>query len=143
MPSTRTFDPNRVTVSLFGAPIGSGFAEDSKVKIERPTADWTFKEGVDGEITRSKTNSKLTKFTLYLMQSSPYNAILDKVRKEDQSNNDGIGPCFVASLDGAFDVFMAAGSIEGPPKEVEIGREVKVNEWVIIGAETSRTDAAP
>lgn len=142
MPSTRTFDPNGQTISLFGTPITDGFAEDSKVKIERPTEDWTFKEGVDGELTRSKTNSKLTKFTIYLMQTSPWNAYLDAIRKEDQANNDGVGPCFVSSNAGAFDVFMAAGCIAGPPKEIEISREAKANEWVIVGLETSRTDAA-
>lgn len=88
--SVLTFDPKQFSVIVAGK-ILSGFADDDFIEIERDEDMWTKKTGVDGEVTRSKSNNKSGRVTLRLMQSSMSNDDLSTLALLDESSNAGAG----------------------------------------------------
>ena len=88
--SVLQFDPALFTVIIAGKII-SGFADDDFIEIERDEDMWTKKVGVDGEVTRAKSNNRAGKVTIHLMQSSMSNDDLSTLALIDEASNAGVG----------------------------------------------------
>lgn len=79
-----TYDPKQF-VTIIGGNIMDGFSDDDFVEIERDEDAFQKKVGVDGEITRAKSNNRSGKITLRLMQSSGSNDKLSALALLDES----------------------------------------------------------
>ena len=138
MPSTevRTYNPDRVTVIVGGAPM-QGFGEDTFVEIA-PLADIvTSKAGADGEVARSIGTDRRHTVTITLMQTSPSNDVLSGLAKADQLTCGGAAfPILVQDLCGRT-MFMAASAWVSQMPTQTFGREVNERQWQITtGAPT-------
>lgn len=86
-----TFDPKAFTLIVGGA-IMSGFADDDFIELERDEDMWMKKTGVDGEVTRGKSNNRAGHIIIRLMQSSSSNDALSTLALTDEATNAGAVP---------------------------------------------------
>lgn len=137
--STKEYDADRIAMIMGAFPIDSGFADGSFVTIKRLAPIFTFKEGTDGEVTRSKTLRKVCEVRFKLMQSSSCNALMSALAALDENtpNGAGVGICSVVDLGGttpgASTFFSNKAWIAEMP-ESDFDREAGTREWVCIGA---------
>lgn len=116
-----------------GVPISTigGAGESDFFTPERVQADFEFKEGADGSVTRSATNSKLAKITLKTMQSSDVNGVLSALLANDVKSPGGAGivPGVITDLpNGTTGITYSQGWIAGPPA-CPFGKEAQEREW--------------
>jgi len=98
-PTVFTYDPKQYTTIIGGKIIG-GWADDDFVEIERDEDMWTKKVGVDGEVTRAKSNNKAGHVTIRIMQSSSSNDDLSALALADEATNAGAGPFLAKDASG-------------------------------------------
>ena len=108
--SLRSFDPNRVTVTVAGTAI-VGFADD-KVMVERANNSWELIVGADGEATRVKSNDKSGSITINLQQSSPSNDFLSAIFAVDEAAASGVVPIVITDKSGTTVVGAPLAFIE-------------------------------
>lgn len=72
----KTYAFDQVACIVGGVQIHGFVDGDDAISVEPNADDWELYEGNDGEVTRSKTSSKLSKVTIKLAQSSASNAYL-------------------------------------------------------------------
>jgi hypothetical protein len=139
---TKIYDLNEVSLVFLGVPIEGGFGEGGAIKIEQLTPDFVTKEGVDGAVARSKTNKRLTKITVTLLQTSPGNAILSTFSNIDRaaSNGAGVGPILIRDRQGLSILAGPEAWLEGPPATVEYTAEATDREWIILANKVERFD---
>lgn len=139
--ATKVYDADQVSVVLMGVPISSGYADGEFLRIEQEAEDFTHKVGTDGEVTRSKTNNRVAKVTLRLMQSSDGNAALSAINNLDRSapNGAGIGPFLVRDRQGTS-LFTASKCWISKPPNVTMAREATEREWELTVADLVRLD---
>lgn len=89
--SVFTYDPKQYT-TIIGGNIITGFSDDDFVEIEREEDAWTKKVGVDGEVTRAKSNNRSGHIILRVMQSSASNDALSALALLDEASNTGAVP---------------------------------------------------
>lgn len=138
----KVYDLDQVTCSFAGIPIEAGFGEGGALKIEQQDPDFVNKVGSDGSVTRSKTNKRLTKITVTVLQTATINAALSTLNNVDRaaSNGAGVAPLLIRDRQG-LSVFAAGESwLEGPPMSVEYGTEATDREWIIWAARPERFD---
>lgn len=131
----KIWDLEQLAPIILGVPITGGYGEGEAVKVEFDEADFTFKKGADGGVTRSKTYNKVAKITVTLMQTSEFNALLSAIRLSDVNgkNGAGVGPSTLKDLQGSTLYFASKSWIEGPP-QATFGREASHRDWVICCA---------
>lgn len=136
MARTKSYDADQVTVNFAGIPIDSGLADGEFVRIEKVNPDYNAVEGTDGEVTVSKTNSKLYRVFIRLMQSSDGNARLSAIRTLGLagSNLAGAGPLFINDRNGTT-VFIASKAWIAKPPDQSFDREAKEREWELGAVE--------
>ncbi len=146
MSAVKVYDADQVTVLLGNVAISkgvgaSGYADGEFVRIEQPTEDFKVKEGTDGQITRSKTNTKLTKVTIRTMQSSDSNPYLSSLRALDQNGSNGAGIVSLVVKDRQGTSLHAAqyAWVNAPP-DVSYDREATEREWPIMCYMDERVD---
>lgn len=124
-----TYDPKQFTMIVGGA-IMSGFADDDFVEVERDEDAFSKKVGVDGEVTRAKTNNKAGKITIRLMQSSSSNDELSAFALLDEASNKGVVPVLARDASGRSVFASDSGWVRKFPKAT-YKKGVNVMEWVI------------
>ena len=125
--SLRSFDPNRVTVSVAGTAI-VGFADD-KVMVERANNSWELVVGADGEATRVKSNDKSGTITINLQQSSPSNDFLSAIFAVDEASAAGVVPIAITDKSGTTVVGAPLAFIEKLP-EASFSKNQNDRSWV-------------
>ena len=131
-PAFREFDADQVTINISGIPINSGYADGEFVRIEKTREAFTVYEGTDGEITRSKTNSKLYNIKIRLGQSSLGNSLLSALFNTDQAgvNGAGVGAILIQDRQGTT-LFSGSRAWISKPPDTSFDRESKEREWEI------------
>lgn len=145
-PQLKIYDADQVTVlvgnfAISKGPGASGYADGEFVRIEQPTEDFVVKEGTDGQVTRSKTNTVLQKVTIRLMQTSTSNAYLSGLRLLDRNgvNGAGVVPLVIRDRQGTSLHTAQYAWVQAPP-EVSYDREAKEREWTLYALMDERVD---
>ena len=128
----KNYDVKQVTAAFFGFLLDSGMSEGDFIQIKQVEADWGYKVGADGQVTRYAMNNPLTEIKVFLMQSSDGNAKLSTVRILDKSapNGAGVGPCIIRDRQGTSVYESGACWIVGPP-DAALGKEPGTREWTL------------
>lgn len=139
--STKVYDADQITIS-FGTATLKGLSEDDFVTIEQDTDDFTDVVGVDGEVTRSKTNDRRGTLTVRLMQTSDSNDLLSAINNADfrAANGAGISAVMVRDRGTGRALYAGPESWIAKPPQVVYGRSAKVREWKIRIANLERLD---
>lgn len=139
--SLKIYDPDQVIVVICGIRITGGYAEDSFIEFDQDSDDFEDVAGVDGEVTRSKTNDRRGTITLRLMQSADANNALSVLSNLDRSahNGAGVGPTTIKDK-GGTSLFVATKSWVAKPPPVTFARKAKEREWKIRCAVVERLD---
>jgi hypothetical protein len=132
------WDPDRLRITFGAFRISrgagaSGYASGDFAKLVQPKASFTEVEGVDGTITRSKTYSRLTEFTLMTMQSNSLtNGFLSAQLFADEQgiNGAGILPLLIQDLNGTT-LFQALRCWVSKPADQDFAAEAKPREWLL------------
>lgn len=132
--STHTFDPKEVIVTIGGAIIG-GYADGEYINLTRRSDAFSESSGADGDVTRVKSNDKLSDLTLTLAQSSLSNDALSVIAKLDEKSNQGIVPCIIKEVNGTTTIFAGKAWIKKEP-DVIYGKDISTRAWAIVLAET-------
>ena len=127
--ATRTYDSCEVIVSVGGQPI-TGFAQGSKVTLERDEDAFTKYIGVDGEVSRSKNCNKAGTATITLAQTSPSNDLLSELAANDEAANTGVVPLLVRDLNGTTLAAAPDAWVRKMPSTA-FGKEIGDREWVL------------
>lgn len=137
----KIFDADQVTVVAVGLPITGGYADGEFVAIEQDSDDFTQVVGTDGQVTRSKTNNRVAKVTISLMQSSDCNASLSAINNLDRNNPNGagVGPLLIRDRQGTS-LYTASKSWVSKPPDVTYDREAGPRKWEITCADLVRFD---
>jgi len=134
----KVWDPDRLRMSFGGVRISrgagaSGYASGDFAKLVQDKASFTEVEGTDGTVTRSKTYSRLTTFTLMTMQSNSLtNGFLSAQIFADEVgiNGAGILPLSIQDLNGTT-LFQALRAWVTKPADQDFSNEAKPREWII------------
>lgn len=134
MATVGNYNARNIIIIAAGIPISGGFAPGSKVKVTQTNDSYTVQEGVEGDITRSATNSSLFTVTFRLLQTSKFNAPLSAFHTADRAsvNGSGIAPTTVKDKGGASLHFLSQSWITKFP-EADYSGEDTFREWVITG----------
>jgi hypothetical protein len=125
----RTYDPAKVSF-VFSSKIITGFADDSAIVVERMTDTWTDSVGVDGQVTRARSNDNRGTITLTLAQSSPSNDDLQALALADELTGVGAGECLLRDASGRTICSGDTAWITKPP-QIEFGRSITNRQWVL------------
>lgn len=100
--SFKIYDANQVSVVIAGIPIDGGFGEDEFCKVMSVSDDFEDVVGVDGSVTRFKTNDRRGEVTVTLMQTADANDSLAALRILDinANNGAGVGPLMIRDKSG-------------------------------------------
>jgi hypothetical protein len=137
----KVYDADKVSVTVAGLIIMTGYADGEFVRIEQEADDFSDVAGTDGEVTRSKTNDRRATATIILMQSSDGNDLLSQLSNRDRNgpNGAGVGPFLVRDQNGRS-VYRAASCWIRRAPNVSFGREAGSREWTIRLAKLERVD---
>lgn len=136
----KVYDPDqyRITFNNFSFSKGagaSGYADGIFVSVEQMEVSFLTKVGTDGTISRSKTNARLTKILVRLMNTeSESNGFLSKMLQLDEQNPNGagVGAFSLKDLQGTTAFFASQAWVSGPPKQ-PLDREANEREWELHG----------
>jgi len=120
---TRTYSPKDILVTVGAVPV---FTFES-VMIKYSRQRWSFYEGTQGELTRSKTKSALGSITIDMPRTSLYNDGLSGMYALG-----GVIPVFVKDLLGISIHVMPKGTIVDMPS-TSYEKNVTNNRWVMRG----------
>ena len=93
---------NQVKCVVGAFPVESGRSDGDFITIAQTEESYTYKQGVDGEGTRSATGARLCRVTITVMQTSAANAYFSALHKGDVEANGGAGvvPLSISDLGG-------------------------------------------
>ena len=123
------FDPKEFAVIVSGFII-SGFSDDDFIEVERDEDMWTKKVGVDGEVTRAKSNNKSGHVVLRIMQSASSNDDLTTLALADEATNGGSGTIICKDGSGRTAFFSDSCWVKKFPKTA-FKKGVIHHEWTI------------
>lgn len=140
MTAMKVYDPDqyRCTFNGFSFSKGagaSGYADGIFVSVEQMEPSFLTKVGTDGTVSRSKTNARLVKLLVRLMNTeSESNGFLSTMLALDESNPNGagVGAFSLEDLQGTTRFFASKAWVSGPPKQA-LDREANEREWEIHG----------
>jgi hypothetical protein len=137
----KTYDADRVTISIAGILINSGFADGEFARIEQESDDFSDVVGTDGEVTRSKTLDRRATITVLLLQSSDGNARLSALSNIDRNNPNGagIGALMIRDRQGSA-MYSAEHCWISKPPNASFDRAATSREWTIRVAKLERFD---
>lgn len=130
--SVKEYDPKEVSI-MFGAfSLSDGLAEDEFIRCEPESDTFSDKVGVDGEVTRTKSNDTRWNVTFRAMHTSNVNDILSALATVDRSTEGGGGTLSLFIRDrGGRALFVAEEAwIKRDPNLVR-AREAGENEWML------------
>ncbi len=129
MAQLKTYDAKAISV-IFGGRIFTGFAEDAKVSVTRTNDSFSMKSGVDGEVTRSKSNDRSGTVTISLMQTSSDNDFLSGIVAGDELSNTGILPVIIKDNNGTTLHTAPEAWVRKPADDADT-KEAGSREWNI------------
>jgi hypothetical protein len=126
----KVYSGNRVSFNFAGILVESGKGGDVFCEIEQDEESFTWKAGIDGEVTRSENKNKLTTVTLTLQQTSAANDLLSAAHALDLkvAGGAGVAPLMVRDQDGRSVCIDAEASIMKWPTQT-FGRESGERVW--------------
>ena len=130
--SFKIYDSNEVSIVFAMIPIDGGFGEDEFCKISPAAESFVETVGVDGSVTRSKTNNRMAEVTITLMQTSDANDALSVLVNLDESlpGGAGVGPIMIRDKSGrALHVGAKAWIKKKPDRVFKKGAEGR--QWTI------------
>lgn len=135
------YDPNEVSAMVCGLPIEGGYADGTFIEIEQDSDDFVDVVGIDGDVTRSKTNDRRATITLTLMQTSESNGLLSALNNIDRkaSNGAGVGPLLIKDNQGTT-LFAAEKSWIAKPPTAGFDKTAGPRAWKIRVADLERFD---
>src|SRR5690606_10331698 len=127
----KQYSVDEVSVSVSGVPVSAGRGDGAFVRIEKPEATFSVKQGVDGEATYWESKKNMHRVTVILMQSSSSNDFLSALHNGDILSGSGLGivPFMVKDGLGTSLLTEAEARIEKLPDE-EMAEEPGTVEWV-------------
>lgn len=134
MADVKVYNPKNVIVIACGVPITGGFAAGSKVKAVQVNETFVVTEGVEGDMTRTNSNSQFTRITFRLLQTSRFNAVLSALHAADKAseNGSGVAPTTIKDKGGASLHFLSQSWLTKIPDSDYAGEDT-FREWVIEG----------
>lgn len=133
--NVETYDPQQISAVADGADV-QGYAEDTWIKISRPNDMWTSTEGCDGQVVRSKSNSRMTEIEITLLQTSPTNDLFSALYVADEKTNAGLFPFFLRDSNGATTFFALQTWVAKMP-DIEYGKTVGNRVWTLRTGESN------
>ena len=124
----KTYNPKEVSVIIGSRPL-KGFADGTFVKAGRDADAYTKKVGVDGEVTRTKTNDKSGTIEITLQQSAEDNDYLSSIALTDELTGAGTVPALIRDAKGTSLATSPAVWVKKLP-EMEFGKESGNRAWV-------------
>lgn len=131
-------DQQRITFAGYSISKGagaSGYADGVFITIKPQKPSFTTKEGTDGTVTRSKTNSRLVDIVIRTMSSnSATNGFLSALLSNDQAqpNGAGVGPFVYEDLQGTTKYSCSKCWVTAVP-DFSRDREANEVEWKLTG----------
>jgi len=130
MPITTDLNPALYIINIGGVNI-SGFADGVFSSFELDEDEVTDVTGSDGYTTRIRSNNNTGLLTLTLLQSSPFNDVLQGFRDLDRTTPKGLPqPIMLKNLLNTELVSSASCWIRKVPT-LDNGKEVQNREWAI------------
>ncbi len=99
MAEFHTYDPKKY-IMTWGPYLLNGYAEGTKIKAKRHSDAFSKQVGVDGEVTRSRSNDKSGEVEAMIMQSADMNDLLSAEIVKDELTNSSVYPLLVRDLAG-------------------------------------------
>lgn len=123
----RTYDPKQVVVLVGATPIG-GFSDGSSVKVSRSNDMFTKSSGMDGVLSRVKSNDVSGEVTLTLAQTSPSNDVLS-----DYANRSADNDTFALSIQDLFGNSLYTSDAAWIKKhaDAEFSKDISNREWIL------------
>jgi hypothetical protein len=137
----KIYDSSEVSIIFAGIPIDGGYGEDEFLRVAPASDDFSDVVGVDGSVTRSKTNDRRAEVTITLMQSASANDALSVLRNLDINTpgGAGVGPLMIRDKSGRALYAATKAWIAGPPEaSFKKGPEARV--WKLRCAKLDRFD---
>ena len=91
VPNVKTYDLDKVSLSVCGIPITGGYGEGGSINIKRNAELFENVVGRSGDVVRSRTNDKTSTVEITLLQTSPDNAKLAALAALDEAAPNGAG----------------------------------------------------
>ena len=122
---------------VFGIKQIKGFEEGSEIVAERSEDSFTAKVGVDGGVTRSKSNNTMGTITFTLSQFSESNKYLQTIMNLDErTNTGGVLPAKLTDKSNPnTELAIATQSWIVKPSSKSYGAESGAREWVLSCAD--------
>jgi len=121
---------------IFGARQIKGFEEGTEIVAERSEDSFTAKVGVDGNVTRSKSNNTMGTVTFSLSQFSELNKYLTNIMNLDERTGNGVLPLKITDKSNPdTENVIATQAWLTKPSNKTYGGEAGPREWVITCAD--------
>jgi hypothetical protein len=123
----RTYDPKQIVVLLDSVPVG-GFADGTSVKVTRSNDMFTKSSGMDGVLSRVKSNDFSGEIVLTLAQTSPSNDVLSSL-----ANSSADGDVVPIAIQDAFGTskYVSGTCWVKKHADVEFGKDISNREWTL------------
>jgi hypothetical protein len=133
-------DPT-TTVVTFGFITINGFAEGDAISVARDGDLETLAVGVDGDVARVKNAGRPAKVTIRLMEGSPANALMNRVRPlSTPLTPKGDHFAFTMTDYGSGETWFSAESWISSDPLPNLAAAAGAKEWVVQCAYLVRTD---
>jgi hypothetical protein len=121
-------------VSLSKGAGQSGYADGEFFTAKQLKPSFTFVEGTDGSVARSKTNSRMIEMTLSFLQTSANNSYLSTLLQADENTPGGIGigSFVLKDLQGTTLIACTRCWIT-TPADVNLNRGAEPRKWMLHG----------
>ncbi len=130
--AVKTYDPMLLDASFAGIPLNKGLSDGTFFTITPTSEGFTFKVGVDGEVTRVRKHDRTAEVTFTTMQSSDVNDRLSAVYRAARlaTNGQGVGAFLLVDRAGTTVIQAAKAWISQEPT-VSFSGDVETREWTI------------
>jgi len=127
----RTYDPKQVAVLIDNIPIG-GFADGTSIKVSRSNDMFSKSSGMDGVLSRVKSNDVSGEITITLAQTSPSNDVLTDFANRSADND--VVPILIEDLYGTSEYVSGFVWVK-KHADVEFSKDISNREWTLEAAD--------
>lgn len=128
----KVYSANAVGCNFAGIDLASGRGDSDFVAITHPEESYTYKQGHDGEGTRSATGATYAEVNITLMQTSAGNAALSAIHQGDikTEGGEGIAPILIRNRQG-LSIFAAAEAWITKTPDENYAKEAGTVVWTV------------
>ena len=127
--AVKTYNSRQVKIAVGGAEV-TGLADDTFVTIEQKGQGVISKSGCDGEVARAIDPNEQYVIRFVLLQTSDFNAYLQKQYLMDITKGTGLFPIEIRDMRGAY-LFQAGDAWVSKQPTRTYGRDTTNKEWAI------------